>query len=324
MAPADADDTRVGAAAPAAPTPPSGQQFRLVHDDQEVVVTEVGATLRSYRVGGQPVILGFDESEPASYGMGQMMMPWPGRVGDGRYRWGGAVHQLPIDEPELGNAIHGLVRWARWTAEPTSASRLVMRHRLTPGDGYPFSLDLALTFELGDTGLGVTVAATNAGTASAPFGAGAHPYLTVGTPVVDSCRLGLPASTVLLSDDRNLPTGRAAVGGTRFDFRQPRPCGDIRLDTAFTDLARDPDGLARVSLEGPDGRRLMLWLDQAHPWVLVFTGDVLPPERRRRGIAVEPMTCPPDAFRSGTDLITLEPGDSTTARWGLDVTGFRR
>lgn len=320
-----AGDGRSGeAAAPTPATPPSGEQFPLVHGDQEVVVTEVGATLRSYRVGGEPVILEFDERERAAFGMGQMLMPWPGRVGDGRYRWRGQVHQLPLDEPERGNAIHGLVRWAPWTAEPLSASRLVMRHRLAPTDGYPFTLDLALTFDLGEAGLEVTLSATNVGNAAAPFGAGAHPYLTVGTPLVDSCRLRLPASTVLHADARNLPTGRSPVEGTPYDFRESRLCGDIRLDTAFTDLARDPDGLARVSLEGPDGRRLVLWLDQAHPWVLIFTGDVLPPERRRRGIAVEPMTCPPDALRSGTDLITLEPGSSTTARWGLDVTGMRR
>jgi aldose 1-epimerase len=308
---------------PAGAPPPTGQQFRLVHGDQEVVVTEVGATLRSYRVGERPVLLGFGESERADYGMGQMLMPWPGRVGDGRYRWDGEVHQLAIDEPERGNAIHGLVRWVSWSAEPVSADRLVMRHRLAPSDGYPFCLDLAVTYALGDEGLGVTVSATNVGGASAPFGAGAHPYLTVGTPLIDTCLLRLPGGTVLDVDARMLPTRRVAVEGTRYDFRHPRACGDVRLDIAYTDLERDPDGLARVSLESPEGRRVVLWLDQAHPWVLVFTGDALPHGSRRRGIAVEPMTCPPDAFRSGVDLIILEPGGSTTARWGIDVTGLR-
>jgi aldose 1-epimerase len=289
-----------------------------------VVVTEVGATLRSYRVGGSPVVVGFGEAERSVFGMGQMLMPWPGRVGDGRYRWGGEVHQLPLDEPERGNAIHGLVRWASWAVEEESATELVMRHRLHPRDGYPFALDLSVTFELGDEGLGVSLSAANVGSSSAPFGAGAHPYLTVGTPFIDTCRLRIPAATVLRADARLLPTGRVPVDGSPLDFRRPRTVADTQLDTAYTDLERCPDGLARVSLESPEGRRLVLWLDGAHPWVLIFTGDTLPSGSRRRGLAVEPMTCPPDAFRSGTDLVILEPGESTTARWGIDVTGLRR
>lgn len=289
-----------------------------------MVVAEVGATLRSFTVAGQPVIFGFGEAERSSHGMGQLLMPWPGRVGDGQYRWEGVHHQLALDEPELGNAIHGLVRWANWTAEARSATDLTMRHRLAPSDGYPFSLELSATYELGEAGLSVSFVATNTGTGSAPFGAGAHPYLTVGTPLIDSCRLQIPAAIVLGTDARLLPTDRAAVDGTPFDFRQLRTLGATQLNTAFTDLQRDPDGLARVTLEGPDGRRLVVWLDRAQPWVLLYTGEALPSGSRRRSIAVEPMTCAPDAFRNGMDLITLEPGASTTGRWGIDVTGMRR
>jgi len=303
--------------------PPSGRQHRLALGDQEVVVTEVGATLRSYAVGGRPVIQGFGPTERATFGMGQVLMPWPGRVGDGRYRWEGEDHQLALDEVAMGNAIHGLVRWENWDREASSETRLAMRHRLHARDGYPFSLELTVTFELSEAGLAATFSATNIGEGLAPFGAGAHPYLTVGTPVVDSCRLQIPATTMLLVDDRLLPIGPAAVGATDFDFGSPRMIGSSQLNTAYTDLQRGPDGLARVVLESPEGRRLVLWLDRAHPWLLVFTGDALPAGQRRRGLAVEPMTCPPDAFRSGQDVIGLEPGRSTGGRWGIDITGFR-
>ena len=63
-----------------------------------------------------------------------------------------------------------------------------------------------------------------------------------------------------------------------------------------------------------------LWLDESYRYVMAFTGDTLDPERRRRAIALEPMTCPPDALRSGTDLIRLAPGTTWTGRWGLSVT----
>jgi len=287
------------------------------------VVTEVGATLRTYLVGGRPAILGFDEGQLATHARGQLLMPWPGRVGDGRYRWGEVDHQLPLDEPEFGNAIHGLARWVNWVSVAHSDGRLGMRHRLHPRDGYPFCLDLVATFGLEETGLEVTLAATNLGDGPAPFGAGAHAYLTVGAAAIDGWRLRLPAETVLHADRRMLPGARGPVQGTELDFRVARPIGPTRLDTAFTDLVRDPDGCVRVSLESSHGRRLVLWADRGFPWLLLYSGDGLLPGERRRGLAVEPMTCPPDALRSGEDVITLEPGEMTTARWGIDVTGFR-
>jgi galactose mutarotase-like enzyme len=309
--------------ASAAVEPPSGLQHRLVHGDQEAVVTEVGATLRAYTVGGRPAILGFDVTEHATHARGQLLLPWPGRVGNGRYRWQGVDHQLPLDEEELTNAIHGLVRWSNWTAETPSANRVVMRYRLHPRDGYPFCLDLVASFELADAGLRATLSGTNLSGVPAPFGAGVHPYLAVDGERVDGWRLAVPAETRLRTDSRMLPIGRAPVAGTEFDFREPRVIGSTQLDTAYTDLVCDPDGLTRVSLEAPDGRRLVLWTDSGCPWLVLFSADPLPSDERRRGLAVEPMTCPPDAFRSGEDLIALQPGETATLSWGIDVTGFR-
>jgi aldose 1-epimerase len=319
----DGPDTGRTGVAEAGSVWPGGRQSRLVCGDQEVVVTEVGATLRSYLVAGVPVLDGFPESEICRGARGQLLLPWPNRLGDGRYRFGGEEYQLPLDEPELHNAINGLARWASWVAEPDSATRLTMRHRLHAQPGYPFCLDLTAVFELDQTGLTVIVSAANIGTVPAPFGAGAHPYLRVGTPVIDTCQLQVPASTVLTTDSRMLPTGRVVVEGTELDFRTLRTIGDHRLDITCTDLVRDRDGLARVILEAPTGRRLTLWADEAHRWLQLFTGDTLPRPERRRSIAVEPMTCPPDAFRSAEDLVVLEPGETVIVRWGIDVTGFR-
>jgi len=189
--------------------------------------------------------------------------------------------------------------------------------------GTPASVLGAARRTLDASGLRVTITAANVGASAAPFGAGAHPYFTVGTNLVDPCRLCVPAATRLIYDDRKLPVGSSDVGGTEWDFRTPREIGATRLDVAYTDLARDPDGLARVRLEAPDGRRLTIWCDSAYPWVQLFTGDPFPPPFPRRSLAIEPMTCPPEAFNSGEDLVVLQPGQSFTGQWGIDITAFR-
>ena len=159
--------------------------------------------------------------------------------------------------------------------------------------------------------------ATNVGSDACPYGSGAHPYLTIGTPTVDSVILRAPGNTVLHSDERSLPVGTGPVEGTEYDFRQGRPIGSTRLDNAFTDLERDGDGLARVELRDPEGDRgLTLWVDETYPYLMLFTGDPLP-DVKRRSLAVEPMTCPPNAFRTGESLIRLDPGTSFTSVWGI-------
>ena len=193
-----------------------------------------------------------------------------------------------------------------------------MEHALPPQPGYPFSLDLSIEYSLSQTGLRVQTTATNVGPEPCPFGSGAHPYLTIGTETVDSVVLSAPGRTVLHSDEHGIPTGRGrrARDGARLPA-SPGRSATTRLDHAFTDFDRGPDGLARVELRPPaGGAGLVLWLDESYRWLMLFTGDPLP-DVHRRSLAVEPMTCPPNAFRSGEDLIVLDPGDSFVGAWGL-------
>jgi aldose 1-epimerase len=229
-------------------------------------------------------------------------------------------YDLPLDEPDLGNAIHGLVRWANWTPLRQRPSRLVMGLVLHARHGYPFVLSLRVAFTLTPAGLRVRQTARNLGAAAAPYGAGFHPYLTVGAPLVDDCSLTLPASSYLLADDRMIPTGKASVTGTELDFRQPSAIGDVELDTGFTDLERGQDGTARVELAAPGGRpSLAVLLDRGYPYLQVFTGDGLPEPRRRRALAIEPYTCAPNAFNNGLGLRVLEPGACCSTAWEVVV-----
>jgi aldose 1-epimerase len=296
---------------------PSGDQIGIALGDQRATVVEVGGGLRTYSVGGRDVLNGYGIDEMSSSGRGQVLIPWPNRLEDGSYEFEGTRHQLPIDDVPEQDAIHGLVRWVTWTAGEREPHRVVMEHMLHARPGYPFSLALAIEYRLCEDGLAVMTTATNVGRVSSPFGSGAHPYLTLGSGIVDRLILSVPGRTVLRSNERGIPIGSAAVEGTAVDFRRPRAIGTTKLDNAFTDLERDADGLARVQLRDPHGgSELTLWVDESYPYLMVFTGDPLP-DVARRSLAVEPMTCPPNAFRSGTDLVRLEPGESFTGRWGV-------
>jgi aldose 1-epimerase len=300
------------------PRPPSGEQVEIAFGDQKAVVVEVGGGLRTYSVAGREVLDGYGRDEMSASGRGQVLIPWPNRIQDGSYEFDGERHQLPINDVAEQDAIHGLVRWAGWTVGEREPHRVVMHHEIHPQPGYPFTLAVSVEYSLSERGLQVTTTAANVGTRSCPYGCGAHPYLTVGTPTVDSVILRAPARTVLSSDERGIPVGSQSVEATGFDFRRPRPIGTTRLDNAFTDLERDEDDLARVSLSDPEGRgRLTLWVDEAYRYLMLFTGDPLP-DVARRSLAVEPMTCPPNAFRTGEALIRLEPGGSFTSTWGVE------
>jgi aldose 1-epimerase len=290
---------------------PSGEQVELARGEQKAVVVGVGGGLRGYWVGEASVLDGYGLDELCSSGRGQLLAPWPNRIQDGSYEFDGRDYQLALDEPERLNAIHGLVRWSQWMVAERDAGRAVLEHRLHPSPGYPFTLDLRVEYALDDDGLTVRMQATNAGSEACPYGAGAHPYLT-GGGLVDELELSVPARTSLVSDERSIPTGRKPVDGTDLDFRAAKPIGSVQLDHCFTDLERDEQGRARVELGGRAG----LWVDEAFPYVMVFTGDALP-DVARRSVAVEPMTCAPNAFRSGDGLIRLEPGQTHSGSWGI-------
>jgi aldose 1-epimerase len=300
---------------------PSGRQIEISFGDQRAVVVEVGGGLRSYAAGGRELLDGYRVDEACTSGRGQVLIPWPNRLQDGRYEFAGQSLQLPLTEPETSTAIHGLVRGASWRVATRDASRVVMEYPLNPQPGYPFWLRLSIEYALGEDGLRVQTTATNIGSEACPYGAGAHPYLTVGTETVDPVILHAPGRTMLKSDERGLPVGAVSVEGTEFDFRSSRQIGSVRLDNAFTDLERDEDGVAWVELLDPaDGTAVRLWIDESYPYLMLFTGDPLP-DVNRRSLAVEPMTCPPNAFRSGKSLIHLEPGGSFTSAWGITPSG---
>lgn len=268
-------------------------------------MTEVGATLRSWRVGEREQLDTFGIDELGEGFRGKVLAPWPNRLRDARYVFAGAEHRTAMSEPERGAALHGLVLWADWHPLRHSSDEVALGYVLHPQPGYPFTLELEVSYRLTAEGLEVTLRATNRGAGVAPFGAGFHPYVARSGDAL----LELPARTRVPVDERLLPTGGAVpVEGTEYDFRRPRALGP--LDTCFGDLERDADGLARVTVASGDGA-VTVWMDEGFRFIHVYTCA--------SGVAVEPMTCAPDAFNSGDGLLALAPGASFSGRWGLNT-----
>ncbi len=296
--------------------PPSGAQHEIRHGDQRATIVEVGGGVRCYQCGDRDVLDPYPVSAMCDGAHGAPLIPWPNRVADGRYRFDGTDYQLALSEPEHHNAIHGLLRWRPWQAVEAAPERVVMGARIYPESGFPFAVEARIAYTLGDDGLRVSTTATNIGDRTCPLGMGQHPYLSAGGGTIDACTLRLGASTRVVNDQRMLPAGTEPVDGTVYDFREPRRVGDLELDAAFTDLVRDGSGRAWVVLGAPDGRHAALWVDERYHVIELFTGDTLAAPRRRRGMGAEPMTCPPNAFRTGEQLLRLDPGQSATAEWG--------
>jgi aldose 1-epimerase len=289
----------------------------------------VGGAIREYEVDGRPVFEPFPVGSMADGAHGTPLVPWPNRLDGGRYRFDGSDHQVALTEPEKGNAIHGLLRWRSWRPIEQSAEHVTLGDRIHPMPGYPFTVDVVIDYRLTESGLEVATTATNVGDAPCPYGAGQHPYLSPGpsspgsasgSSPIDGCVLTLDATTRITTDARGLPRGTEDVGGTPFDFRGGKQLGSLQVDSAFTDLCRDDRGRAWARLTGTDGCTAALWVDHRYPYLEIYTGDTLAPGRRRHGVGCEPMTCPPNAFATGTDVIVLEPGDSVTTTWGAQLT----
>jgi len=292
------------------------REVRLDAAPASVVVDLRGGGLRELTVGDWHVLDGYPAGTVPAGRRGGVLIPWPNRVRDGRWAWRGRPLQLDVGSREKPVAAHGLLSWQPWTVLTEERTAVSVGTVVEPRPGYLFRLAAALDYALTPDRLTVTVRVRNAGDEEAPFGAGLHPYLSVGATEdgdIGQAELRLPARTAL-DVEQGLPTG----GRRPFDG-VVGPIGDRALDDPLTDLERDDDGWARTVVSGPAGR-VELAVDGAWPWLQAYTGDTLPTGQRRRSIAVEPMTCPPNALADGVDLIVLPPGEHWEGTWTLSWT----
>lgn len=297
---------------------PTGHRFHLRSARSSAEIAQVGAALRALTVDGVDLVPRYADDVPTPAASGVVLVPWPNRIRDGKYTFGGVERQLAISEPAFGNASHGLLRFGSYTAIEVSDARLVLGADVVPQTGYPFHLRTRVTFTLLPDGLHVEHLIENVGAETAPVALGIHPYLQIGGVATADLVIRSTGTSTLVVDDRKLPVDEVPVDeGT--DLRAGRRLGDVALDNAYRGLERDADGRARHTLTAPDGRRVELWQDSGFGWVQVFTTDRYP--GNPLAVAVEPMTAPSNAFASGVDLASLEAGSEMRREWGISYRG---
>lgn len=303
-----------------------------------------GGGPRALTYRGEPLLVGYEEEDFPPLSSGIILAPWPNRIAEGVFSHEGELHRLDITEPGRATAIHGFVGAQHWTFVEASSTQVVLETPCGPRAGWPWELMVRATWTLdAERGLEGCLSVTNNSSedlpvSSCPLGIGWHPYLSAFGAALDECTLTLPVATNLPLDPvRNLPAGPQidATSVLPTDPREGIAMGGLWLDHCFggvmipageVDSEDGPAGVglktSTVSLVNPEGSGARLWADEQFGWYQVFTAD---PARREgypgvgRAVAVEPMTCPPNAFRSGVDIAHVSAGERRDFRAGVSA-----
>jgi aldose 1-epimerase len=288
------------------PDPTPDNEISLSFDRQRALVSPWGAALRRYYLleadGSETdIVWGYSGGSRKKGGQGDVLIPFPGRIAEGRYSFDGQALQLERNDKEGPNAIHGFVRTVPWKTHQADSNRVSFDVRLDAElygkRGYPFSLSVRITYGVDDQGLSCSFAVQNVGRQAAPVGVGFHPYFTVGTALVDEAEAKIPGAGYLEFNERLVPTGKVLdVAGGEWDYRDSRRIGERRFNHCYVRLERDAEGMAVASLcHREHGRTIDVVMDRSFSAVVVYTGDAIA-DAPRRALAIEPMTCATDAF----------------------------
>ncbi|WGD41717.1 aldose 1-epimerase [Streptomyces cathayae] len=263
----------------------SNTDITLTAGDAEVTVRpENGGRVSGLRVGGVELLRQGDR-----YGCFPMV-PWCGRIRDGRFRNGATVHRMPLNAPP--NAIHGTARDTAWRTARASEDEAVITYDL--GEPWPYPGRVTQVITLGADSLTLAMAVETY-ESSFPAQIGWHPWFNRtlgGTNAADTAdaadvRIDFTPAWQEERGADHLPTGR------RID-PEPGP---------WDDCFGMPGGVD-VTLTWPG--RLELKVASREEWVVVY-------DEPREAVCVEPQTGPPDGLNSHPRLVTpLEPLEATT------------
>lgn len=271
-------------------------------------VDSVGASLVGLRDGNFHLIE--PHTKPGLYA-GSVLAPWPNRLKDGRYYYKGREYATPINELPRNNAIHGLTTDVSWSVIRRTQSSISLTYELNSPEYYPGILSLTTHYKLSKSACEIKIEAINIGKYPAPYGVSIHTYFIVGkSQKNDQLFLTLPCSQYMEVDKKRLlPLEIYSVEDTEYNFLSSRLISNLCIDHAFKYSTTYPKS---VVLKDQTGAGVALHFDKETRWIQVHTSDRNKALDSRMALAIEPMTCPPDAFNSGLDLIDLDPKQKHT------------
>jgi len=269
--------------------------------DYLVLDEKVGASLIELTLSGISLIdLPGSANHPLErnpYHPSALLSPWVNRVRNGNYSYKGKNYQLPINEPALGNAIHGLLARVPFTINQQSENSITLEY-LYEGEelNYPFPFIFSYTYHLlNEGGLEITFEAKNTGSTSMPFACGWHPYFRFPDTTAADLSIQFNPISRFLSDSQMIPLKEESLHGqTEFIFSKEKVDHVFRLE---------PQKKHITELRNNKHQR-SLFLEQSSiqfPFLVVFQPEGF------TSVAIEPMTANTDAFNTGDGLIELEP-----------------
>lgn len=311
------------------------------HSGSSAEIALRGATLLNYFIPLKNklfnIVDGYQtpkELEEQSGARSCIMAPFSNRIEDGFYEFDDTQHQLYNPVNPQREAIHGFARVIdfevkKLITDEHKAELILFTNKLRKDafKGYPYAVDIEVKFVMKDNELHVDVTGHNKGTEAAPFGCGWHPYFKTSEEGVDHLVLTIPASKVVMVDEKLIPlSGEDAYSSIseipEADFRPSKDIyqntiGDREVNYCFTDLQPDKDGIIRSSIRDPKNG-LKITVFQKGGVFYAYSADEVK-YRPRKSIALEPVQYISNSYNRPElkEKITLKPGCSVTFSFGV-------
>ncbi len=245
-----------------------------------------------------------------------LLFPFPGRIGQAKYSFGGRDYQLEPGDA-FGNAIHGFVHVRPWRIVEQRTEKVVGEFQASVDDPailerWPSDFRIRVSYEVRGRELLSEIEFENTGDGPLPCGFGTHTYFRL--PLAEGAApeetlVHAPTSKIWELKDM-LATGQVLPIPAGMELEQSGPLAGRQFDTSYTDLKPEDDGLLHTWLRDPtSGRTVTQLFDKSFTQCIVYT----PPHRE--AICLEPYTCLPDSFRltaegHKTGLMVLKPGEA--------------
>lgn len=302
-----------------------------------------GGTPLSYKIKKNgdnffDVLDGFRTPEEFDSGNGSrnwIMTPFANRIAEDSYTFNGKDYKLlPI--PPKTRVIHGFTSMLKFeiidSLVSDTSAKVTLKNSSIRKEifaGYPFDVDVYISFELSNNKLSIEVTGENLSDVPIPFWSGWHPYFKTNAEGIENLKLKLNAKKIILMDKSFIPLPDEQAYGDISNYPEFDLCGNPQssesrvdgkfFDLCYADIVRDGDGFISTKIIDEENN-LQLRIYQNKGVTLLFSGDSLA-DRKRKSIAVEPMQCLTNSFnrKDFCEEITIQPGEKSSFLFGVEV-----